>query len=159
MTPLLNHLQDLLFAAALPGLNRESVTLYIAEATPEYSIPFDPDGLIAAGSPLTLGMTPPATLVIRPFEGDLIDLVMVLNIILDDIAPATRGNDKRLKISAEPLSVNSAIIVITLQLREIIRYVPTQSGNLNINGILYEREPLQIPALPQNLNSIRHVES
>ncbi|OQX16195.1 MAG: hypothetical protein BWK73_04845 [Thiothrix lacustris] len=62
-----------------------------------------------------------------------------------------------LDISAEPLSVNSAIIVITLQLREIIRYVPTQSGNLNINGILYEREPLQIPAIPKTLNSMQRV--
>lgn len=157
MTPLLDRLQNLLLAAQLPGLNREAVTLYIAEAQPHYSIPYDPDHQLPADEPITLELTPPATLVIKPFEGDLLDLILTLELILDELAPNSRGNANRLTISAEPLSDSSAVLVISFKLRERIRYVPSAAGNLTINGIHYRREP--IPDLPvlTPLNQIVYV--
>ncbi len=157
MTPLLDYLQAQLLAAQLPGLLRESITPYISEAVPHYALPYDPDGKIAPDAPITMEITPPSTLVIRPFSGDLLDLVLVLNLILDDLAPMSRGEDKRLKISAEPLDNESAVVVITLNMRERVRYLPTPDGNLVINGIHYQRDPLQLPPTPRQLVTVRDV--
>lgn len=159
MTPLLTYLQDQLLAAQLPGLSRDTLTLYFADAHPAYTLPYDPDGKLMAGSAIELELTPPATLVFNPFTGDLLDLILTINLLLDDLAPATRGNDKRLTISAEPLSATDSIVVITLKLRERIRYVPDVAGNLTINGTHYRREALQLPPMPIPLNEIRYVES
>lgn len=147
MTPLLDRLQTLLLAAQLPGLNREAVTLYVADAQPHYSIPYDPNHQLPQDEPITLELTPPATLVIKPFDGDLLDLILTLELILDELAPHSRGNANRLTISAEPLSDSSAVIVISFKVRERIRYIPSASGNLTINGIHYQREtvPLNLP--------------
>lgn len=157
MTPLLNRLQTLLLAAQLPGLNREAVTLYIAEAQPHYSIPYDPDHQLPADEPITLELTPPATLVIKPFEGDLLDLILTLELILDELAPNSRGNANRLTISAEPLSDSSAVLVISFKLRERIRYVPSEAGNLTINGIHYRRESIPENPLLTPLSQIVYV--
>lgn len=159
MTPLLNHLQAQLIAASVPGLSRENVTVYISEAHPRYATQYDPEGLLPPDLPIDIEMTPPATLVIKPFAGDLLDLLLVLELILDDLAPASRGDDQRLKVSAEPLDNRESIVVITLSLRERIRYSPSADGNLMINGRYYRREPLPVtPALPQPLNTVRYVE-
>lgn len=157
MTPLLNHLQDELINAKLPGFSREGLTIYITEARPAYVAPFDPDQRLPPDSPITLEFSPPASLVINPFAGDLIDLTLVLNLILDDLAPASRGDDKRLRISAEVLDDKTSVVVIALTLRERIRYIPAADGNLTINGTHYKREAPQPLPQPQPLNEIRHV--
>lgn len=156
MTPLLSRLQEQLIAAQLPGLSRENLTPYITEAQPRYATPYDPDGLLPPDLPIDMEMTPPATLVIKPFCGDLLDLLLVLELILDDLAPNSRGNDQRLKISAEPLDNNESIVVITLALRERIRYSPAEDGNLMINGRYYRRQSLTERPEPQPLNIIHH---
>ena len=158
MTPLLNHIQDLLIAAQLPGLNRETVTPYITEASPKYITKHDPDNRLPPGLPIDLELSPPITLVIKPYAGDLLDLILVLNLILDDLAPASRGNDQRLKISAEAIDTSTSIVIITLTLRERICYVQSDTGNLTINGLHYRREPLQLRPDPLPLNTVRHVE-
>ena len=157
MTPLLEHLQEQLLAAQLPGLSRENVTIYISEAQPRYATPYDPEGLLPPDLPIDMEMTPPATLVIKPYAGDLLDLLLVLELILDDLAPASRGNDQRLKVSAEPLDNHESIIVITLALRERIRYSPADDGNLLINGRYYRRDALPVRPEPPPLNAVRYV--
>jgi hypothetical protein len=155
MTPLLTKLENMLISTRL--VTREQVTTYITEATPEYALPYDPDGKLAADAPIEMGITPPATLVIKPFAGDLLDLLLSLELILDDLAPQSRGNDKRCKVSAEPLDDHESVIVVSLSLRERVRYVPAADGNLDINGITYKREALQERPALLPLHSVRYV--
>lgn len=157
MTPLLDHLQALLIAAQLPGLNSETLIPHIVEAKPQYITKHDPDNLLPAGMPIELEMQQPLTLLVKPFAGDLLDLILTLNLILDDLAPASRGNAQRLTVSAEALDNESLIVIITMNLRERIRYVQSDTGNLTINGLHYHREPLQTRPEPQPLNTIRYV--
>jgi hypothetical protein len=157
MTPLLNHLQAQLIAAQLPGMSRENLVLYLTEAQPRYATPYDPEGLLPPDAPIEMELTPPITLLIKPYGGDLLDLIMVLNLILDDLAPASRGNDQRFTVSAEPLDNRESVVVITLALRERIRYIPATDGNLMINGRYYRREALPVRPEPQPLNTVRYV--
>lgn len=153
MTPLLTQFQTSLIESGM--VRADQVTLYITEATPEYSVPFDPDGNIPPEEPITLGIQPPATLVINQFSGDLIDLCLVCNIILDDMEPAPSGDNHRLKVSAEPLSGSESTVVIYLKLAETIRYIPDSEGPFTIDGESFKRDNTPRPPL-KPLRSIQY---
>lgn len=156
MTPLLNRLQEALVATQL--VNREQLEVYFIEAQPAYSIPFNPNGQLPPDATIEMEITPPATLVIKPFAGDVLDLMLALNLILDDLAPAGRGNDKRFTVSAEVLDDRESVLIITLKLRERVRYIPSETGNLSINGVFYQRESVEALPTPPLLKEIRYVE-
>lgn len=154
MTPLLMQFQNKLIESGM--LRADQVTIYLTEVSPDYELPFDPDGHSQPCQIITLGLSAPATVVINPFSGDLVDLILVANLILDDMEPAAIGNANRLKISAEPLNKTESIIVMHVTLDETIQYVADESGHLTIDGVKFKRHVELRPGL-KPLHSVNYV--
>ena len=154
MTPLLAKFQADLIATGM--VRADQITIYITEAKPEYTLPFDPDENNPPTKPVSLGIAAPATIVVQPFGGDIIDLMLVCNLILDDMEPAPKGDANRLKVSAEPLNKDESVIVMNITLQETIHYIADPEGPFNINGHTFSRHHEPAPAL-KPLHSVHYV--
>lgn len=154
MTPLLKTLQEQLLQTDL--ITPEQLTVYFHRAKPDYTPPFDPHEQLPTDKPITLGMTHPVNLVINPYAGDLVDLLLVLNLILDDLQPASRDDPERLTVSAEVLDTGESILVIECKLHEKLCYIPNPEGHIEINGVRFQRDETPRPR-PELLTKVVHV--
>lgn len=154
MTPILTVLQEQLLQSEL--VTAEQLTVYFHRTKPNYTPDFDPNQQLPADRPITLGMKHPVSVVINPYSGDLVDLLLVLNLILDDLQPASRQDPERLTVSAEVLDGQESILVVEFELNEKLTYIPDPDGHIEINNVRFKRDDSQQKKL-NRLTQVVHV--